>query len=382
MEGVGFEAASVDGRPVREGADRGLERAALRLLTNGGLLAGFTLQQVGDEAGVTKGLVYHYFGDRQALLRSALRHGAAEIQKTLAAMPYATYDRRMLHFAKAALAHPDAIQLTALLLVDRDPRLRTMPIRENTMAGFERDLKEGWLPPDTDVEALLGVQNALVYGYILFREGFARQMGVDQTTLDARFRRMVTAMARRAAAADWTSPPAEPPPAPAADRAPADTTTPGLLEKAALELLDEQGILAGVNLRSVAERAGVHRGLVYHYFGSRRELLLAALRRRRDLAGRVTGPDGVPGDLLFAAGLRDGQPARLMTLLALDGDESYLPFGPLPERVRVTTRDMAGAAVALGHTLYRQSFAREMRIGQRAWDRRVFAAWARVAPTR
>lgn len=382
MSSVTSTAASPGEEPVREGADRGLERAALRLLTSGGLLAGFSLQQVGDEAGVTKGLVYHYFGDRQALLRSALRHGAAEIQQTLAEMPYAAYDRRMLHFAKAALAHPDAIQLTALLLVDRDPRLRTMPIRERTMASFVRDLDEGRLPPEADVEALLGVQNALVYGYVLFRDGLARQMGVDRERLDARFRRLVTAMGRAAAAADWTSPPAEIPPAPAMSRPPADTSTPGLLENAALDLLDEQGILAGVNLRSVAERAGVHRGLVYHYFGSRRELLLAALRQRRAGVGRATSRGGVPGDLLFAAGIRDGQPVRLMTLLALDGDESYEPFGPVPDRVRLTTRDMAGVAVALGHALYRHAFAREMRIAQRAWDRRVFAAWARVAPAR
>ncbi len=129
------------------GTNRSLERAALRLLTDGGLLAGFTLQQVGDEAGVTKSLVYHYFRDRQALLRSALRHGAAEIQQTLGAMPYATYDKRALGLMKAVLQHPDAVQLTALLVVDGDARLRTMPILEHTFSNFARTRRRAHFHP-------------------------------------------------------------------------------------------------------------------------------------------------------------------------------------------------------------------------------------------
>src|SRR5690606_37889256 len=61
--------------------------------------------------------------------------------------------------------------------------------------------------------------------------------------------------------------------------------TEAVLEKAALELLDERGILAGLNLREVADRAGVNRGLVYHYFGGGRDLLRAALRS--DVAARL-----------------------------------------------------------------------------------------------
>jgi AcrR family transcriptional regulator len=49
------------------------------------------------------------------------------------------------------------------------------------------------------------------------------------------------------------------------------------LERAARELLERDGVLGGLNLREVADHAGVNRGLVYHCFGSRRDLL----RRRR-----------------------------------------------------------------------------------------------------
>jgi AcrR family transcriptional regulator len=45
------------------------------------------------------------------------------------------------------------------------------------------------------------------------------------------------------------------------------------LERAARELLERNGVLGGLNLREVADHAGVNRGLVYHCFGSRRDLL-------------------------------------------------------------------------------------------------------------
>lgn len=364
----------------RESTDRVLERAALRLLTGGGLLAGITLQQVGDEAGVAKGLVYHYFGDRQALLRSALRHGAMELQDMIRAVPYSSYDRRVGAFAKAALIFPAAIQLMTLLIIDRDPRLRPMPLRGLMMQNFERDVREGHLPADADFEALLGVQNSLVYGYVLFRDGLARQIGVKRDVLDSRFRQLVFAMGRRAASANWSAFPPRIPALPPRRKAISDTGKRALLATAAVNLLDEQGILAGVNLRKVAEKAGVHRGLVYHYFGSRRELLLAALRMYLPDAGPATSDGGVPGDRLYAAGVRDNQSVRLMALLALDGDDSYEPFGEIPGRIRPTTRQMAGVCLALGHAIFRQPFAGAMRIPLKQWDRRMFSAWSRVAP--
>ncbi len=364
-----------------ESTDRIIERAALRLLTEGGLLAGLTLQQVGVEAGVAKALVYHYFGDRQALLRSALRHGSVELQRAFRAIPYSVYHRRVGVLAQAALTYPDAIQLMTLLLIDRDPRLRTMPLREQTMADFKRDVSEGTLPDGTDLEALFGVQNALIYGYVLFREGLARQMEMERPSLDRRFCRLVRAMGRRAAEVDWSIAPAAVPEPPPARRARPNSSTAHLLEQAAVDLVEEQGILAGLNLSKVAERAGVHRGLVYHYFGSRRELLLAALRSRLVDEGDPTSQGGVPGDLLFASGIRDEEPVRLMALLALDGDDSYEPFGRVTPRFRPTVRHMAGASLALGHSIYRRSFAGEFGIDLDAWDRRVFAAWARIAPS-
>ena len=52
------------------------------------------------------------------------------------------------------------------------------------------------------------------------------------------------------------------------------------LIEVALKLLRDKGILAGLNLREVADGAGVNRGNIYHYFGSRQELLRAAINRQ------------------------------------------------------------------------------------------------------
>ena len=70
-----------------------------------------------------------------------------------------------------------------------------------------------------------------------------------------------------------------------------------------------------------------------------------------------------------------------MLLLALDGESSYEPLGRLDGRRRKpSTRDVAGACLALGHALYRTPFAHEIGIGIDEWDRRVFSAWSRIAP--
>lgn len=50
-----------------------LERAARELLERDGVLGGLNLREVADHDRVDRGLVCHYFGSRQDLLRSALR---------------------------------------------------------------------------------------------------------------------------------------------------------------------------------------------------------------------------------------------------------------------------------------------------------------------
>ena len=56
--------------------------------------------------------------------------------------------------------------------------------------------------------------------------------------------------------------------------------------------LAAQGDLALVSAKEVAERAGVSEGLVFHYFGTRQELVAAAVARAAEslLAGLESGP--------------------------------------------------------------------------------------------
>ncbi|TNF86555.1 MAG: TetR/AcrR family transcriptional regulator, partial [Gammaproteobacteria bacterium] len=99
----------------------------------------------------------------------------------------------------------------------------------------------------------------------------------------------------------------------------------------ALELIRKNGILAGLNLREVAEGAGVNRGNIYHYFGSRQELLRTAINRRFEAV--VDSIVASKRDVPFVARrlstfrskdtLNDSQ---LRALLVLDGDDSVDPM--------------------------------------------------------
>jgi AcrR family transcriptional regulator len=103
----------------------------------------------------------------------------------------------------------------------------------------------------------------------------------------------------------------------------------------ALDLIRKNGVLAGLNLRVVAEGARVNRGNIYHYFGSRQELLRAAINRRFEAVVDRTpaGMRGIPfvrRALLTFRG-PDGTnetryDSKLRALLVLDGDDSVDPM--------------------------------------------------------
>src|SRR5438477_8248495 len=100
------------------------------------------------------------------------------------------------------------------------------------------------------------------------------------------------------------------------------------LEDAALRLLEREGVLSGLNLQKVADEAGVNRGLVYHYFGSRRDLLRKALRRNAQAWGANIGPflELSPRDrarMFLRAMIQYPRTAKLVLLLAIDGDRTF-----------------------------------------------------------
>ncbi|MQY08626.1 TetR/AcrR family transcriptional regulator [Actinomadura macrotermitis] len=163
------------------------------------------------------------------------------------------------------------------------------------------------------------------------------------------------------------------------------------LRAAAGRLLAEGGVLAGLNLREVADAAGVNRGLVYQYFGSRRALLRSALLHR----SRVNAADAASGAglplrerlaRLLWSNVRRPEAIRLTTLLVLDGDERVQV---LPNRGRgrealardAERGDLAGddvdavhavlASAVYGYTLLRENLARELGVPLEELDERV-----------
>lgn len=173
------------------------------------------------------------------------------------------------------------------------------------------------------------------------------------------------------------------------------------LMEAALRLMDRDGILVGVNMQEVADEAGVNRGLIHHYFGSRRSLLRAAVERgvrlgrptairRRRLEPEEKGPRQ------FWDYVRDyPQFPRLIALLALDGDETVEPLIFAKERLEDFERERATGrfaadvdlealmtawdAALIGYSIIRVAASNQLGVAQRELDKRVLAILGRQA---
>lgn len=163
-----------------------LLEAAFALLRRDGVLAGLNLQEVAERAGVNRGQIYQYFGDRRSLLRSAVAGRAREWAAGAARhwdMPFAGRRRAMF---RHALASPEATLVEALLAIDGDAGYQALPEIERTRAALERDKRSGDLPAGCDAVALHAFMVAAYKGYLVFREPLARDIGVPVDQLDAR----------------------------------------------------------------------------------------------------------------------------------------------------------------------------------------------------
>jgi AcrR family transcriptional regulator len=162
----------------------------------------------------------------------------------------------------------------------------------------------------------------------------------------------------------------------------------------ALELIRDNGVLAGLNLRQVADGAGVNRGNIYHYFGSRQELLRAAINRQFEaIVKSLTKNQAKAG--FVARRLRsfrsnisnDTNDSMLRALLVLDGDQTVDPI-PLYEaglsqlREDVSAGDIDGghdlealqvalSAMLRGYRIFRLPYAKRVGITPRELDARV-----------
>ena len=160
----------------------------------------------------------------------------------------------------------------------------------------------------------------------------------------------------------------------------------------ALEHIRNNGVLAGLNLREVAEGAGVNRGNIYHYFGSRQELLRAAINRRFEAVvdSLVASRRNIPfvarrlGTFTASDTIRDSQ---LRALLVLDGDKTVDPMpkyeaalshlrqdvidGDIDRAHDLEALQVALSALARGYRIFRKPFAKRIGVGVNELDARV-----------
>lgn len=175
-----------NGSRDRAATEAALQGAAIRLMERDGVLAGLNLNEVAAEAGVNRGLVYHHFGSRQELLRAALARTAKARFDEVAEADELPFRARMLAFLRTMIRHRQAVQLATLLVADRDPSLRTMPLRAVTQRRLAADVAGGALDDDLDLDAVHASVVSLAYGYVLYRERFADEIGVPVDDLDER----------------------------------------------------------------------------------------------------------------------------------------------------------------------------------------------------
>lgn len=187
-------------QPNREATEAALQKAALLLLERNGVLAGLNLRQVAEEAGVNRGLVYHYFGSRRDLLRAALRADLRERLSDFAPGRGLPAPERYVRFFTRMLRHRQAAVLATLLILDGDRAVRMIPDPKGTRERIHRDIHEGHLPDDIDTEGVHTAFASMIYGYMVMRDRFADELGVDGDDLDEQMARTVERLMRGLAA--------------------------------------------------------------------------------------------------------------------------------------------------------------------------------------
>ena len=170
----------------------------------------------------------------------------------------------------------------------------------------------------------------------------------------------------------------------------------------ALETIRRDGVLAGINLADVADEAEVNRGLIYAYFGSRQQLLRAAIERS---GWEAQGPEEFArrfGDLPFVerrlAVFRDSLAIsdhfKLLAMLILDNDLEARLFpaietnlghlnrdvarGDLPEDSDPLISHVMTAMLYLGYGIFREHAAQELKIDLEELDKRALAVVERM----
>jgi AcrR family transcriptional regulator len=182
------------------------------------------------------------------------------------------------------------------------------------------------------------------------------------------------------------------------NRSSADRSTRDALMDEAIEQLMTKGVLAGLNLREVAEAVGVTPANIYHYFGSRQGLLRAALQRETSLlddrVAALVDATFVERRLAMFDAIAHSPHLALTALLALDGDPDYQPMPfldatravykrqveahEIPADLDIEAAHLLGLAVSIGAAIYGDAAARQLHISSDELHERIRALFEQM----
>jgi AcrR family transcriptional regulator len=177
----------------RAETEQKLIEVALNLIRQRGVLSGLNLKEVAEAAGVNRGNIYHYFGSRQELLRSAITRQFADIVDSIKEAGPTTgfISRRVRNFLKHNQDNVSDSQLRALLVLDGDPNVDPIPMYEAHLSQLRKDVIDGAIDKRHDLDALQVALSAFGRGYRIFRFPYAKRVGVTPEELDQRVSRIL-----------------------------------------------------------------------------------------------------------------------------------------------------------------------------------------------
>jgi AcrR family transcriptional regulator len=193
------ETGKKDARPDKEPKQRRsraeteqkLIAVALDLIRDKGVLAGLNLREVAEGAGVNRGNIYHYFGSRQELLRAAIsRRFNALVGTMKKSIQNKRFVERRLESFRLSKGSNDS-KLRALLILDGDDTVDPIPFYEEGLSQLRKDVIDGDIHREHDLEALQVALSALLRGYRIFREPYANRLDIDANELDERVNRIM-----------------------------------------------------------------------------------------------------------------------------------------------------------------------------------------------
>jgi AcrR family transcriptional regulator len=170
------------------------------------------------------------------------------------------------------------------------------------------------------------------------------------------------------------------------------------LMRSALQMIERDGVLAGLNVSEVAKEVGVTPANVYHFFGSRQGLLRKAIVRALDeIRSLIYSDTRWPERPKRMFQIISQHPqAPLWALLAMDGDPDFKP-SPFHERAkRELEKDVEEGVLpesgldlemlnhlmlmgSVGYAIFRKSTAAQLDCSVEELDRRAERVFGQIA---